>query len=195
MHYFLGQGSNPCPGRDPNRYRDNAGSLTHCTTRELQKAHFLPAPLHWHSSAWMKHTEKESHPSSGPVESRHLHLLSPLLPGAPSSSAEHGAAPCPALPVPAPNLPPHRAPGHQVASPIPLTSMCPNVCTRGMTSSSFRVARRRISLISEGLETETPPERFSASPPPPALPPASGSWGPLLRKLAASDSEEPSRYC
>lgn len=45
--------------------------------------------------------------------------------------------------APSPSL----APG----APPPLTSMCPNVCTKGMTSSSFSVARRRISLISEGL--------------------------------------------
>lgn len=33
--------------------------------------------------------------------------------------------------------------------------MCPNVCTNGMTSSSFSAARCRISLISGGLERQT----------------------------------------
>lgn len=34
---------------------------------------------------------------------------------------------------------------------LPLTSMCPNVCTKGTTSSSLSLARRRISVTSEGL--------------------------------------------
>ena len=40
MQKFLGQGSNPWHSRGPSHSSHNAGSLTHCATREFHTFHF-----------------------------------------------------------------------------------------------------------------------------------------------------------